>query len=327
MQEFTGIEYIKIAAANEFGKDKLTWKDRLFWFDYNEKDLHDLIDQADNKFLFTKAINAYMDAKNGTPTGYIMALDATASGLQLMSCLSGCEETAKAVNLIDSGHREDVYTKVADGMNKLLDPLEAVARADVKDPVMTHYYNKSRQDSLTEAQEAAFHSVLDSSFSGAEDVMEFINECWDSSALYHKWSTPDGHIAKVKVTEAMDTRIEVDELDHTTFTYRYSSNQPSTRGTSLCPNFIHSIDAWVAREMVRMAYKQKFQLAHIHDSFWASPNHMNKVRRNYRQILANLADSETLSKFIKDVTGNVVLLTKDSLNLGKKILQSEYALS
>lgn len=327
MQEYTGIEYIKIAAANEFGMDKLSWKDRIFWFDYNERDLLSLVDQAANKFLFTKAINAYMSAVIGTPTGYIMALDATASGLQIMACLSGCKKTAAAVNLIYTGNREDVYTKVADGMNAILDPSEAVVRADVKKPVMTHYYNKSAQASLTPAKEAAFHNVLNSSFSGAEDVMEFINDCWDSGALYHKWSTPDGHVAKVKVVEAVDTRIEVDELEHTTFTYRYTSNQPSTRHTSLCPNYIHSLDAWVARMMVRMAHKQGFQLAHIHDSFWASPNHMNKVRSNYRIILAQLADSDALKTFIKDVTGEDLQLMKDSPDLSKHILNSEYALS
>ena len=327
MQEFTGLEYIKIAAANEFGMDKLSWKDRIFWFDYNERDLFSLVDQAANKFLYTKAINAYQDAVNGVPTGYIMSLDATASGLQIMACLSGCLKTAAAVNLIDTGDREDVYTEVATGMNLILDPVDAVVRADVKKPVMTHYYNKSRQGSLRGERENAFHEVLNSLFSGAEDVMNLINECWDNSALYHKWVTPDGHVSKVKVTEAMDTRIEVDELDHTTFTYRYTSNQPSTRHTSLCPNYIHSLDAWVARMMVRMAHKQGFQLAHIHDSFWASPNHMNKVRNNYRVILAKLADSDALNKFMLDVTGNNVLLIKDSADLSKHILNSEYALS
>ena len=327
MQEFTGIEYIKIAAANEFGMDKLSWKDRIFWFDYNERDLFSLIDQAANKFLYTKAINAYQDAVNGVPTGYIMALDATASGLQIMACLSGCKKTAAAVNLINTGNREDVYTKIGDAMNVILDPQDAVTRADVKKPIMTHYYNKSKQASLSDTQEAAFHTALNSSFSGAEDVMEIINECWDSSALKHNWVTPDGHVADIKVVEAVDTRIEVDELDHTTFTYRYSNNQPSTRSTSLCPNYIHSIDAWVAREMVRMAHKQGFQLAHIHDSFWASPNNMNEVRKNYRTILAGLADSNALNKFIKDLTGDNVLLVKDSFDLNKDILNSEYALS
>ena len=212
-------------------------------------------------------------------------------------------------------------------MNIILDPSEAVTRGDVKKPIMTHYYNKTTQKGLSESQAVAFYAVLNSSFSGAEDVMEIINECWNDTALKHSWTTPDGHVASVKVVEAVDTRIEVDELDHTTFTYRYTSNQSSTRHTSLCPNYIHSLDGWVARMMVRMAKDQGFQLAHIHDSFWASPNHMNKVRSNYRIILAELADSDALKTFIKDVTGNNAVLEKDSTDLSKDILNSEYALS
>ena len=79
--------------------------------------------------------------------------------------------------------------------------------------------------------------------------------------------------------------------------------------------------------MVRMADSQGFQLAHIHDSFWASPNHMNKVRSKYTEILADLANSNALSTFIKDVTGDTLMLVKDSNDLSKDILNSEYALS
>ena len=342
MEHFTGIQYIKIAAANEFGMDKLTWQERLNWFDHNVSQLPKLIDAAANKFLFTKAINAYQDAISGKPTGYIMSLDATASGLQLMACLSGCKKTAAAVNLIDNGKREDVlddYYNERELERMKKDPeedaeyrgrkvsLNKPTRGDVKKPLMTKFYNKSRQDSFTTEQEIAFNKVLGSSFSGAEDVLDILNDCWDSNALSHSWTTPDGHVAHVKVVEAVDTRIEVDELDHTTFTYRYSNNQPSTRHTSLCPNYIHSLDAWVAREMLRMAKKQGFQLAHIHDSFWASPNHMNNVRSNYKEILADLADSNALSTFIKDVTGSNEKLVKDSTDLSKYILNSEYSLS
>jgi len=327
METFTGLEYIKIAAANEFGMDKLTWQQRIFWFDCNEKDLYDMAPEADNKFLFVKALNAHKDALKGIPTGYVMSLDATASGLQVMACLSGCKKTAAAVNLIDTGNREDVYTKVADGMNMLLDPTDAVVRGDVKKPIMTHYYNKSVQETLTQAQKDAFDKVLFSSFSGAEDVKELINDCWDAGALFHKWSTPDGHIAKVRVTEAIDTRIEVDELDHTTFTYRHTNNQPSGKYTPLCPNFIHSLDGWVARMMIRMGNKQGIQIAHIHDSFWASPNHMNTVRRNYREILATLSEMNAMEIFVKDVTGQNISITKDSDDLASLIRKSEYALS
>lgn len=325
MRTFSGMDYIKIDVANNFGKDKLSWTDRLAWFEFNKNNLLDMVNEASNPFLFRKGLMAYQDAKAGKATGFIMALDATGSGLQIMSCLSGCKESAKAVNLIDSGERKDIYTFVSDQMNTKLCPEHYVNRSMIKKNVMTHYYNKTKPDGLTEVQELAFFNVLQNSFTGPEDVMALIKDCWDSTALFHKWTAPDGHVCKVKVEEKEDKRIEIDELG-VTFTYRYNANKPSKRSTSLCPNYVHSLDGWVAREMVRRAHKQKFQLAHIHDSFWASPNHMNEVRSNYVNILAELANSDALQKFMEQL-GIDTLIEKDSTDLHLDILQSEYALS
>jgi len=81
MMQFSGIDYIKIDVCNNFGLDKLSWTDRINWFDKHHVDWQDLIQEADNKFLFIKGMRAYKDALKGKPTGFIMALDATASGL------------------------------------------------------------------------------------------------------------------------------------------------------------------------------------------------------------------------------------------------------
>jgi len=242
-----------------------------------------------------------------------------------MSCLSGCKKTAKAVNLINTGNREDVYEAAVVEMNKHLVPEQHVVRKDIKKNLMTRYYNKSRPEGLSDIQEVAFNRALGAAFPGAEDVMEIINDSWNDKALEHKWTAPDGHVIRVKVEEKEDKRIPIDELK-VTFTYRYNSNKPSKRKTSLCPNYIHSIDGWIAREMVRKANKLGFRLVHIHDSFWASPNHMNKVRQLYVEILAELAASTALQDFVQE-QGKDVFLIKDSEDLAQEILQSEYALS
>ena len=192
---------------------------------------------------------------------------------------------------------------------------------------MTHYYNKTRQDTLDENQEAAFYEVLSESFEGAEAVKDVINDYWDPEALEHTWTLPDGHVARVRVTEMINTRIEVDELDHTTFTYRFEANQTSDISTSLVPNIIHSIDAYIAREMIRRAYMHDFELAHIHDAFCAHPNNMQQVRELYIEILAEIADNPILENILSEVSGKAVSLTKFSTTLGNDIRQSMYALS
>jgi len=327
MQHFNGLEMLKIDIANCYGKDKETWNDRLTWFELHEADLGELVHSANDPMLFLKAITAYEDTCNGIPSGHAMFLDATASGLQIMAALSGCKKTARHVNMINTGNREDVYVEVTNLMNDELSELNHVIRSLVKKPVMTHYYNKTKQDTLNDEQKNAFYHTLEHSFEGAEAVKDTINDFWDSNALEHKWTLPDGHIANVKVTEMVNARIEVDELDHVTFTYRFEANQPSRVGTSLVPNIIHSIDAYIVREMVRMADAKGFELAHIHDAFCCHPNNMDDVRCFYRIIMAKIAMSDLLAEILSEISGRNIILDKFSNDLHLDILQSEYMLS
>ncbi len=327
MQTFTGLEYLKIDIANCFGLDKKSWIDRLTWFEIHEPELNNIIEDAESPLLFLKAINVYEQTLDGHSTGHNMFLDATASGLQIMAVLSGCKKTAAHVNLINTGKREDVYIEAAKKMSKFLGNNIIITRDTIKKPLMTHYYNKMIQDTLNNAEQEAFYYVLSESFEGAEAVKDLINEYWDATALEHTWTLPDGHVANVKVTEMVNARIEVDELDHTTFTYRFETNKSSEIYTSLVPNIIHSIDAYIAREMIRRANKAGFELAHIHDAFCAHPNYIQQVRKFYIDILAEIADTDLLANILSEISGKQVSLNKFSHSLSKDILQSEYALS
>ena len=329
VRTFTGLEYLKIDIANAFGLDKETWDKRLTWFELNKDNLHDLIEDAAESLLFLKGITAYEKTMQGIPSGHCMFMDATGSGLQIMAALSGCHQTARHVNLTNTGKREDVYQSVADSMNMLAHlPLsEMVTRDDIKKPLMTHFYNKMNQDSLSGNQQEAFYSVIADSFTGAQAFMEVINRRWNPDALSHTWHLPDGHVAHVKVTEMVSARIEVDELEHTTFTYQFEANQPSDVSSSLAPNVIHSIDGYIVREMVLRAHTQGFELAHVHDAFCSHPNHMNKVRQNYIDILAEIAQMDLLQSIVNEISGNDDVLEKYSNNLHEEILNSEYALS
>lgn len=324
---FTGTDMLSIDIANCYGMDKRTWSERLLWTALHHDDLEDLTDEADEKYLYIKAVHALRISEKGFATGHNMFLDGTASGLQVMAALSGCRKTAAAVNMIDTGDREDVYITVAAAMNELLPPQEHVSKNDIKKPLMTHYYNKSRQDTLSELQVEVFYEVVHDNFTGAEDVKALVNSYWDNEALEHTWTLPDGHVARVLVTDTAIARVEVDELDHTTFTYRFESNQPSNRNTSLCPNIIHSIDGYIVRQMIYKAHNAGFELAHIFDAFTCHPNYMGLVMQFYREVMADIADSNLLADILSEISGTTVILDKDSDDLSKDILSSQYMLS
>lgn len=325
--KFSGKEMLLIDIANCYGKDHETWDHRLLWA-YNHYDqFEELIHEANQKLLYEKAVYALREADNGFGIGHNMFMDATASGLQIMAVLSGCKKTARHVNLINTGEREDVYTHVSKEMNELLDPVHATDRPLVKKPLMTHYYNKQKQDSFNEEQEEAFNNVLHESFTGAEDVMALINSYWNDQAYEHTWTLPDGHVARVLVTDMMDARVEVDELNHVTFTYRFEANEPGQRNSSLCPNIIHSIDGYIARELIRRSSAEGFEIAHIFDAFCCHPNHMSRLMEMYREVLADIAQMDLLQDILSEISGRQVLLKKDSDDLHLDILNSEYALS
>ena len=112
MEQFSGLDYIKIDIANNFGHDKFTWMDRIAWVDHQDN-LYEAVEQAKEPMLMVKSINAMCDAMEGVPTGFISSMDATGSGVQIMACLMNCKTTAEQVNLVDTGMRRCLYSEIA----------------------------------------------------------------------------------------------------------------------------------------------------------------------------------------------------------------------
>ena len=70
-----------------------------------------------------------------------------------------------------------------------------------------------------------------------------------------------------------------------------------------------------------------FPLVTVHDEFKAHPNHLNHVRQQYINILAELSESNVLSDILSQIHGTEGTFPKLSTNLSELIRQSNYALS
>ena len=106
---------------------------------------------------------------------------------------------------------------------------------------------------------------------------------------------------------------------------RWYHQTKSDNFRSLCPNVIHSIDGYVAREMIRRC---NFQLSHVHDCFVFNPNHFQDVTSTYRKIMAEVAKGDILQDVLQQITGNSSLVvTKFSDDLDVDIINSNYMLS
>ena len=313
-----GLPNLYIAIANHAGKDKLTWKERHDWAKAQK------INKIKWKepILGRKAVRALKDTIEGKPTGYVMSIDATSSGIQIMAILSGCEQTGKLVNCIDPDIRHDLYDNVAQMMNKKLS--KPVSRTIIKQCTMTHYYNsKATPKGLLRGKELeVFYKVIEGLLPGAERVMHTINQCWNSAENHHSWIMPDNHNVYVPVIEGISGTYSDPEFGEIPLKWYHQTNSDNYR--SLCPNVIHSIDGYIAREMVRRC---NFQLSHVHDCFVFNPNHLQKVMVTYKTIMAEIANSDLLADILSQIIKGPITFTKDSNNLSQYILNSNYMLS
>ena len=75
-----------------------------------------------------------------------------------------------------------------------------------------------------------------------------------------------------------------------------------------------------------MLQYQPFELVTVHDEFKAHANNLNWVRWQYREIMAEIAESNVLDDIVSQIHGYSMSFNKLSFNLAEQIRQSSYAL-
>ena len=316
----TDIKPLYIALANARGFDGWTWERRIKWAEKQDIS-YDFTIPKGTKYpeKYVKAVRAILDCREGNPSGFMMELDATASGIQIMAAITGCEKTANEVNLVDPKRRKDVYRALARNMTKLG---VKTSREDVKYPAMTHFYNslQTPRESLSVDQLAAFYTVLDGLLPGAEMVMEKLNECWNPYGKQHQWVLPDGHVAMFRTMTQKEGAYTYKDVNLKYLYYVNEGNQEFFR--KLVPNIIQSLDGYIARQMVLRA---NFELVHVHDCFLFPPSYTEAVKGLYREILAELNTEYNINHIIRSLTGRSSNIPVPDIS--DKILNSSYAIS
>ena len=264
-KQYLPIDYICIDLANcvgtqgSFRGDKELFEDRIQWVKDNFNQLEDFIDVAENKPQYIKALHALRETMQGNPIGHLVGLDASCSCIQLMSVMTGCIKGADATGLA-SEKRADAYTDVTTEMNSILklkgfSAIE-VKRSDIKRCVMTAGYGSTMvpKEVFGEGELlSTFYQAASSVAKGAFELMPALLDTWQKNALFHNWVMPDNFHVNIKVMQTKETRIEVDELDHTTFTTYVKINKGSEKGLANVANLTHSVDSYVLRSVIRRA--------------------------------------------------------------------------
>lgn len=129
---------------------------------------------------------------------------------------------------------------------------------------MTAFYGSKKQPKIIFGEDtpelAAFYKTMGEECPGAWTLLHELLDSWNTFALYHAWQLPDGYDVKVNVMQKVSKRIEVDELDHATFTYEFLVNAGTEKGKSNVANVTHSVDAYVLRTMQRKCNYDKEQI-------------------------------------------------------------------
>ena len=122
MELFSGLDYLKIDIANNFGLDKKTYQERISWFnstiepeinkDSDNTYLLSLAQSADEIPLAYQGLRAYRDYLNKIPNGYMISFDATTSGIQIMSALTTDIKGMTITNSLEPDKRYDCYSEV-----------------------------------------------------------------------------------------------------------------------------------------------------------------------------------------------------------------------
>ena len=405
MQLLTAREYLKVDIANNYGLDKKTWDERLAWFEENEANLLNLVDEAEDSALFYAGVNAWNDMKAGKPIGYTVALDATSSGLQLLACLTGDRKAAELCNVVnymgDNGKplRRDAYTVIYHTMLDIVGQSSRVKRDDCKQAIMTSFYGSEAKPKEVFGEGIllrTFENVMDSSAPGPWALNKFLLQCGNPDAMSYLWVLPDNFHCQIKVM--------VPEVQTVNFLNKPYDITRMVQGTEektrmLSANTTHSIDGMVVREMLRrcnydadlITYvkqlchgvqesnvaleenfdmvmqlwghyqksgflsmyicnfldagsihlvdrqvildmldtlpKKPFQVMTVHDCFRCHPNYGNDLRRQYNQILSDIAKSDLLGFILSQVLGQEFSAGKLDNDLWKDILDTDYALS
>lgn len=254
--EFSGWQYLLIDVANNYGLDKHEFHERIEWANANLHQLEDLAEdvKAKKRPLYIKACMNIRRAQAQRAQGCMVALDASCSGLQVMSALTGCITGATNTGLIDPTKPMDAYSICTGYMNEDLGGF-SIPRDDAKTAFMTMLYGSSEEPKKIFGEGtpelSAFYGAAEKTGPGAYELLQELLAAWQPMALVHEWTLPDGFHARVRVKTKKETRITVDELGKASFTYQYSEYEGTKTGISLPANTVHSVDAYVLRCMHR----------------------------------------------------------------------------
>jgi hypothetical protein len=319
---------IKLAIAVAFGKDKVTDTKKLDWV--NEH-LHELDWRTAKEPTYARAQLESLRLYRATGTTNIpVELDATCSQKQIVAVLTGDLRTAMCCNIITDNKRiQDAYRLVAEEMSRITGL--KFTRKQIKQSDMIDGYGAGKKkvtEQLREdLKEFYFDGAVEAFYDATNTVCPIVStlkstfqSLWDDTRTEWTWTLPDGYKVTYLTEQARQITVnpfgtgDIDIIAHMVV--------PTSRNTGLGVNIIHSVDAYVCRQMVMRC---DFDVLTIHDGFRCLPQYAQTMRTTYNEIMGEIADSTLLEDIIKELVGAEITLHKQFNS--SHVANSRYAIS
>ena len=324
MQKFSGTDYLKIDIASNYGLDKEPWEKRLAWFSLHEHCLMEMLATSDKPALYYAGVQAWFATQRGEPTGYPISLDATASGMQLLACLTGDRSAARLCNVVSTGSREDAYAAVYAHMLYKAGGTSKISREDCKRAVMTSLYGSKAVPKEVFGEDVLLHMFLGTMTELAPAAWE-LNEAflamWDPTTYTNNWVLPDNFHVKVKV---MNRIIESVVFMDKPYEVMHSENAPTESGRSLGANTIHSLDGMVVREITRRCNYNINRINEVRGVLIGQPMFLEDEDHHVQMVLTlweHFTKSGYLSARILDHIDSTTIMLTDS-NVIRELVDS-----
>lgn len=309
MTQFTGMEYLQMDVAANFGYSKKTWSERLDWFKTNESQLESLIKQAKEPAMYYAAVKAMRKAQMGETVNYPVSLDGTSSGLQILACLTGDRKAALLCNVLNNNNlRMDAYKEIYERMLKALGTKAVLKADDVKQAVMTSLYGSQAVPREVfgdgSNQLAQFYKTMEAEAPMAWELNTAFLSMWDPNKDVNAWVLPDNFHAVIKV---MGKTSEVVEFLGKTYSIDRMVQMPQKEGRSLGANVTHSVDGMIVREMTRRCDFDPIRVDAVRQALKGQMSDFGKTTKDDEAMVALLwqhyQDSGFLSARILDHLG------------------------
>src|SRR5690606_35374385 len=118
------------------------------------------------------------------PMGHLVGFDASCSGIQIMSAVTGCYTGALHTGLVDPDVRADAYSTATEFMNQELVGGIEVPRKDAKSALMTSFYGSKKQPKTIFGEDTpeldAFYKAAYKTAPLAWDLLQVLIASWRS---------------------------------------------------------------------------------------------------------------------------------------------------